>query len=155
MVDEKQIMMTYLNNRTQRQQMEREQQKRAYEAKIGKYEAEEVGYGFRAFKYCLTAFMLGMVFTFFTAGISFIVALIAIPIIIVYYIAKSISTRNRRANKYFSCPKCNNNVKGNVGKCPHCGQKIQTRTYKCSQCGAIFDGKVSNCPVCKKSLYYR
>ena len=142
--------------RRREEQLKKEKERKMKIATGAKFEAKKVSRGGQVFAAIVMTFFAGMVGALATLGASLILAIIAVPIIIIYYygIAQS-KSKKRHAHEKFYCPYCRNIFQGMLDKCPHCGNKIKVDLFKCENCSNEIAGRKETCPRCGVGLYYK
>lgn len=139
---------------------EREKKKKKEKAKQAgaKFEAKGETVGSGAFATIVVVMFLGVIAALPTLGVSFMLALLSIPFIIIYFYGIKRHKLNKKAkNLKYICNHCGGLFVGRKNICPHCGEKVKCRLveYKCDNCGYKFMGRKEECPRCSVGLWYR
>lgn len=143
---------TYAIEKRKKEEEKRRKKKLATGAR---FEAKPNSINGNIFATSVMAIFVGFVGVPFTLGLSIFLAILAIPLIIIYYqgFAKP-RAKKRHSHEKFYCPHCRNIFTGMLDKCPSCGGKVRVGLFKCENCGTEIAGKKEQCPRCGVGLYY-
>lgn len=138
--------------------VEKEQEIKRKAYKNGeRFKAKKRGLGKNAVKKSIIILFLGFFFSLATFGVSLILAIIAVPLIFIYYYGiKKQSYEKKEKNTTYICPYCENTYRGPQKICPFCRKKVKydISEYKCGYCGHKFTTREDKCPNCGVGLYY-
>ena len=155
-MDPRQVQM-YAHSRRRREKEEAERKQKALQ-EGAKFKADYRGLGVSAITTSLLLLFLGVILALPTLGVSFMLALIAIPFVFIYYYGIKRPIRNKKAkNVPYRCVYCNTTFMGPQKACPSCGHQLNcdVNEYKCENCGHKFIAQRDTCPQCGVGLYYK
>lgn len=158
-MDRRQQMTTMYASRRHNEEEKEELERKKIAAQQGniKFKAERESTFASVIVAIVIIIFLGIILAIPTMTVSFMLALISIPFIILYCIIKGHKNKSKAKKQIYTCLYCKKQFKGATNKCPYCGNNINcdTNRYECTYCKTKFTGKHARCPKCNIPLYYK